>query len=130
MEMTPKPEQSKKRKRRADPKVPRMPRDIKEVHKQIVAHPNYKTEFSESTRWCFQAGCVGGYSWCDRENNKWSRQLWRELYLGVIEEDERKRRAFHALEDPERFPEYVKCITDADRAEQVERESKAKWPNA
>lgn len=129
METTPKPQESKKRKRPTNPDKPVMPRAIKEVHKQVLSHPKYMTELPSSTRWCFQAGCVDRYSWCDRENNKWSRQLWRELYLGVVEEDERKRRARYALESPKDHPEYVKFITDADRAEKAERDSKPQWPN-
>jgi hypothetical protein len=59
---------------------PKMPRRIKELHKQIMAHPEYKTKLTSTTRFAFEGGCVGGGSWCDAENNKWSREIWKHLY--------------------------------------------------
>jgi len=61
--------------------MPKEPHRIKTLHEQILAHPDYKTKLSETTRWAFEAGCVGGGSLCDKENNQWSRKIWRFLYM-------------------------------------------------
>ena len=58
-----------------------MPQRIHELHRQIMAHPDYNTRVSETTRWTFEHACVGGGSWCVRDNNKWSREIWKRLYL-------------------------------------------------
>jgi len=60
--------------------VPKMPHRIKDVHAQILNHPEYKTRTTEGTRFAFEMGCVGGYSWRNQENNKWSREIWKDLY--------------------------------------------------
>jgi hypothetical protein len=57
-----------------------MPRLIKDVHAQILRHPEYRTKLSEATVWAFEAGCVCRGSWCDKQNNAWSRKIWRHLY--------------------------------------------------
>jgi hypothetical protein len=57
-----------------------MPHRIKALYKEIMKHPKYETRFSETKRWAFEAGCVGGGSWCEKQNNKWCRKLWRQLY--------------------------------------------------
>lgn len=67
--------------------TPKMPHRISIVHKQILEHPDYATKLSDSTRWAFEAGCVGGGSACAKENNQWSRELWKSLYLGRTEID-------------------------------------------
>jgi len=67
-------------------KAPKMPRAIKKLYKQILNHPEYKNQ-KESLRFAFEAGCVGGGSWCFKENNKWSRKIWRHLYLGEPMDD-------------------------------------------
>ena len=66
--------------------APKMPRKIANVHKQILAHPKYP-ELSAGTKFAFEMGCVEGFSWRARENNKWSREIWRHLYLGEKLED-------------------------------------------
>lgn len=66
----------------APTKPKRMPRIIKTLHRQIMAHPEYKTLLDDNTRWCYETGCVRGASWCDAQNNKWSRQIWQFLYAG------------------------------------------------
>jgi hypothetical protein len=58
-----------------------MPKRIKTLHEQILKHPNYP-DLSESMRWAFEMGCVGGFSWRQKENNAWSRTIWRHLYWG------------------------------------------------
>ena len=58
----------------------RMPRLMKTVHEQILGHPDYMTKLSRNLRWCYEAGCVQRGSWCDKENNAWSRKIWRFLY--------------------------------------------------
>lgn len=60
---------------------PKMPLRINNLHRQILNHPDYPN-LSESLRFAFEAGCVGGMSWQERANNKWSREIWRHLYWG------------------------------------------------
>lgn len=62
--------------------LPKMPQRIAHVYAQIVAHPDYKTKLDDATRWAFETGCVGGSPWCTKQNNQWSRQIWKYLYLG------------------------------------------------
>jgi hypothetical protein len=61
--------------------APKQPRKIKDLHKEIMKHKDYK-RIPATTRWCFETGCVNGHSWCDKENNKWSREIWKMLFLG------------------------------------------------
>jgi hypothetical protein len=56
------------------------PRLIAKLHKEILAHPDYNTKLSTSTRFAFENGCVHKGSACDKENNKWSRIIWAHLY--------------------------------------------------
>lgn len=77
---------SKSRKRKQDSSTPQQPRKIQKLYEQILAHPKYK-DLGESTRWAFQMGCVNGLSWATRQNNKWSRRLWKHLFLGEALED-------------------------------------------
>ena len=58
----------------------KMPQRMKLVHEQILTHPEYKTKLNDSTRYAFETGCIGGYSWKVKENNKWSRQIWKYLH--------------------------------------------------
>jgi hypothetical protein len=60
-------------------KSKRGPRNIEVVKKQIVCHPKYN-DLSPETRWAFETGVLCGLSWADKENNRWSRQLWAHLY--------------------------------------------------
>jgi hypothetical protein len=53
-----------------------------DVYTQILNHPDNTTRVSETTRWVFETACVGGHSHCTKENNAWSRALWRHLYAG------------------------------------------------
>jgi len=55
---------------------------MRDVYQQILVHPEYALRLSKTTRWVFEAACVRGHSWCTRENNAWSRQIWRFLYAG------------------------------------------------
>lgn len=57
----------------------RGPRDIRLVKKQIVCHPKYK-DLDKNMRWAFETGVLCGLSWCDKENNRWSRDIWAHLY--------------------------------------------------
>lgn len=59
-----------------------MPRAIKELHRQIYEHPDYHDTLTEGTRFAFEMACMGGFSSCNKENNKWCRDLWKFLYLG------------------------------------------------
>lgn len=59
---------------------PKMPQRINELHRQIMAHPDYNTRVPESARWTFEHACVRGGSWCAADNNKWSREIWKTLY--------------------------------------------------
>lgn len=61
--------------------APKMPHRIRAVHEQVMAHPDYTIRLDANTRFAFEGGCVSGYSHCTRENNRWSRELWRLLYL-------------------------------------------------
>jgi hypothetical protein len=47
-----------------------------------MTHPRYAAT-SAAFKFGFEAGCVGGGSWCTKENNAWSRRIWRHLYLGT-----------------------------------------------
>ena len=67
---------------------PKEPRRIDKLHEQILTHSDYKTKLSEGTRFAFDNGCVCHGSQCDKENNQWSRQIWRYLYLGTPMEEE------------------------------------------
>lgn len=58
----------------------KMPVRISALYKQIMEHPEYKTKLDGTTRWAFEAGCVGGGSWCTKQNNAWSREIWKHLY--------------------------------------------------
>jgi hypothetical protein len=60
----------------------KQPRRIRQLYQQILQHPDYKMKLSGGTRFAFESGCVSGYSWCEKENNKWSREIWNYLYLG------------------------------------------------
>lgn len=61
----------------------KQPMRIKTVHEQILKHPDYKTKLDEATRWAFENGCVKGHSHCQKENNKWSRDIWNHLHLNT-----------------------------------------------
>jgi hypothetical protein len=63
-------------------KRPRLvgPFRIKRVYEEILNHPDYKSKLTESTRWAFEAGCVGGGSFCSQANNTWSRLIWSHLF--------------------------------------------------
>lgn len=63
---------------------PKMPHRIKTLYQQIMAHPRCP-ETSSSFKFAFEAGCVGGGSWCSKENNAWCRSVWKHLYLGEPE---------------------------------------------
>ncbi len=54
-----------------------------ELYEQILKHPEYRTKLDHATRWAFERGCVGGGSWCTRQNNKWSREIWDYLFLDI-----------------------------------------------
>jgi hypothetical protein len=58
------------------------PHRLRTLWKQILEHPRY-SELSEGTRFAFENAVVGGMSWRVKENNRWSRELWRHLYLGT-----------------------------------------------
>lgn len=57
----------------------RGPRDINLVKRQIVCHPKYK-DLDKNLWWAFETGVLCGFSWRDKENNKWSRDIWAHLY--------------------------------------------------
>ncbi len=57
------------------------PQRINKLYEQILKHPRYP-ELSSATRFAFEAGCVGGGSWCTKANNRWTRTIWRHLYKG------------------------------------------------
>ena len=61
---------------------PKMPHAIKKLHLEIMAHPDYKTKLPDTTRWAFESACVERGSHRDKENNAWSRSIWKFLYLG------------------------------------------------
>lgn len=75
------PKGSKGPKKPEDPN--KEPRNMDVLHRAILDHPEYKTKLTESTRWCFENGCVAGFSSCTKENNKWSREIWRFLYKDI-----------------------------------------------
>ncbi len=60
---------------------PKMPHKIKDLHAQILSHTNYNS-LSSCLRFCFEGGCVGHLSWMTKENNRWSRVIWKHLYWG------------------------------------------------
>jgi hypothetical protein len=61
-------------------KTPKMPHLMKNVYRDIHAHPRYK-ELDEVTRFAYGMGCKGEGSWGTKENNIWVRRIWRKLYL-------------------------------------------------
>ena len=67
--------------KRVEGEPPKCPRLIKIVHGEIMEHPDYTTKLDASVRWAFEMGCVGMGSFCDKENNKWSRKIWTHLFL-------------------------------------------------
>ena len=58
------------------------PRLIKKVVEQIIAHPEFYTKLNDGTRFAFSAG-ISGYTKQGAENNKWYREIWNLLYLGI-----------------------------------------------
>lgn len=70
-----------------------MPRLMKKVHQQILEHPDYKNKLDQTTRWAFETGCVSGLSHCDKENNKWSREIWKYLYLNEDPQNQFKNKS-------------------------------------
>lgn len=72
---------AKAKAKRAEGEPPKCPRLIKIVHSEIMEHPDYTTKLDGSVRWAFEMGCVGMGSFCDKENNKWSRIIWAHLFL-------------------------------------------------
>ena len=72
---------AKPKPKRQEGEPPKCPRLIKIVHREIMEHPDYTTKLDASVRWAFEMGCVGMGSFCDKENNKWSRKIWAHLFL-------------------------------------------------
>lgn len=64
----------------------KMPHRMKKVHQMILEHPDYK-DLKESTRFCFEMGCYGGFSYCTKENNAWSRKIWKYLYWNEVSDE-------------------------------------------
>jgi menaquinone-dependent protoporphyrinogen IX oxidase len=60
---------------------PKMPRLMKDVYSQIERHPNYPT-LSPGTLFAYNVAAKGGFSHCTTQNNKWTRTIWKFLYLG------------------------------------------------
>jgi hypothetical protein len=85
-------QKEKKKKRKRPPALmpdgrPKMPNRIKKLYKQILKHPKYPT-LSDALHFAFECGCVGGGSWCTKENNAWTRKIWKHLHWGTPLEDE------------------------------------------
>jgi len=56
--------------------TPREPRRLRELHKQIQAHPN----LSEATKYAYAAG-ISGFTKGGKGYNEFYRRLWRHLML-------------------------------------------------
>jgi hypothetical protein len=63
-------------------KVPKEPKNIKVVRKQVREHPEYATKLSADTRRCFSRNedLQGGVNY---NPNLFVRELWRHLYAGA-----------------------------------------------
>ncbi len=57
--------------------LPKMPRRMIEVYRQIECHPR-KSELDESTRFAYE-GARDGFS-IHRDNNRWVRNIWKKLH--------------------------------------------------
>lgn len=69
--------------------LPKMPRLMRTVYKQIEEHPDFPAWYntpSGGNATAYQAA-KNGWSARTRENNRWIRSLWRHLYWGEPEEE-------------------------------------------
>lgn len=59
---------------------PKMPHLIKNLYKEIDAHPRY-AELDPSVKFAYEMACKNRFSHCTKENNAWCRHLWTKLYV-------------------------------------------------
>ena len=71
--------------------VPKMPHRIDKLYESILKHPEYQTRLDEGMRFAFEQGCVSGGSWCPKQNNAWSRKIWKFLYLNEPMKDDARK---------------------------------------
>lgn len=63
--------------------LPKEPRAMKTLYKQIMEHPDYKTKLSDDVRSTFHSYCIEGFGFRVKEYKAWARTIWKYLYIGT-----------------------------------------------